>query len=249
MVLSRRTHSTDDSSESSGASSPRQILDDPEEAFYQQSNDSQSSLGASTPVEDTELRPAPLQLPKRAIDRLPHELLISILSKLSSSHDLLNCLKVSKTWAGCCVDLLWHRPLFTSWNRLTTIVASTQSKEPYWPYADLIKRLNLSSLAEQINDGTLVSFKDCKRIERLTLTSCCNLTDHGVVGLVEGNRNLLALDITGLAPITDVSILALARSCPRLQGLNITNCKMVTDESLISLAQGCRYLKRVSWTL
>ena len=153
---------------------------------------------------------------------------------------------MSKAWSNCCVELLWHRPLFTTWEKLVNVVNSIQDTNAHWRYADLIKRLNLSNLSDQINDGTLQPFVNCRRIERLTLTSCSSLTDSGIIGLVRGNRQLLALDITGLHSITDLTVAAVANNCPRLQGLNITNCRKVTDASLVTLAENCKYLKRVS---
>lgn len=187
--------------------------------------------------------------PKNPIDLLPPELLISVFAKLSSPHDLLSCLLVSKTWARNCVDLLWHRPLCNSQENLKTVARSVHDPQAYFPYIDLVRRLNLSNLSDQINNGTLTAFEDCKRIERLTLTSCAQVTDQGIINLVTGNKNLLALDITGLAAITDETIQTLAEQCPRLQGLNITHCRKVTDESLVSLAEHCKYLKRVKYLL
>jgi len=241
--------SVDDSASSSTPSSPGQILDDEPDFSLAHNNDSQSSFGASSSSreEDGEA-PIAYTNPKNPIDRLPPEILIAIFTKLSSQNDILNCLKVSKAWSRCCIDLLWHRPLFTTWDRLLNVVGSIQNPHACWQYADLIKRLNLSNLSEQISDGTLQPFDHCKRIERLTLTSCSSLTDYGVMNLVKGNRSLLALDITGLHSITDQTIQALAQNCPRLQGLNITNCRKVTDSSLVGLANICKYLKRVSWT-
>ena len=176
---------------------------------------------------------------------MPTELLICIFAKLGAASDIYSCLRVSKQWARCCIDLLWHRPLFTSFGRLQMVANALQSPRPMWPYHQLIRRLNLSNLCTEINDGTLQPFEHCKRIERLTLTGCHNLTDRGVLMLVEGNRNLLALDVTGITAITDVTVRALAQHCPRLQGLNVTNCRNIQDESLMPLAKGCRYLKRV----
>jgi F-box and leucine-rich repeat protein GRR1 len=235
----------DDSASSSNASTPEQILDDEPEFSLNHNNDSQSSFGAGSSRESSVGPPTIRIASKNPIDRLPTELLIAIFSKLSQQSDILNCLKVSRSWAKCCVEQLWHRPLFTTWEKLTNVVASIQNPDASWQYADYIKRLNLSNLAEQINDGTLLPFDNCRRIERLTLTSCGNLTDSGITGLVRGNKNLLALDITGLHSITDLTIKTLADNCPRLQGLNITNCRKVTDASLVSLAENCRYLKRV----
>ena len=240
----------DDSASSSTPSSPGHILDDEPDFSLAQNNDSQSSFGASSSREESpEPPPTRVTRAKNPIDRLPNELLIAIMSKLSSQSDILRCMKVSKGWADCSVDLLWHRPLFTTWDRLLNVVSSIQNNDAYWQYAELIKRLNLSNLSDQISDGTLQPFVNCKRIERLTLTSCSSLTDSGIIGLVRGNKSLLALDITGLSAITDLTITTLAQNCPRLQGLNITNCRRVTDASLVALAESCKYLKRVCMIL
>ena len=191
-------------------------------------------------------QPAPSdERPKQPIDTIPPEILIQILAKLSSPQDLLNSLRVSRGWARCCVDLLWHRPLFTSWNRLEVIAKSIQKEDPYWRYQDLIRRLNLSNLSQDVNDGTLQPFTGCNRVERLTLTGCDKLTDHGVTSLIQGNNNLLALDVTHVTALTDMSIDALSENCTRLQGLNITGCRNITDDSLVPLAEACKYLKRV----
>ena len=238
------TPATNESSPSSAPTSPGNVLDDDGDFFLVQKNESESSFGILN-SRDSSAPPRLREREKYPIDWLPSELLISIFSKLSSPQDLYNCLRVSKTWSRCCIDLLWHRPLFTSWERLSNVAESLQKEDAYWPYADLIKRLNLSNLSQDINDGTLQPFTGCKRIERLTLTGCHNLTDRGIIALVEGSRTLLALDVTGISSITDVTIQALSRNCPRLQGLNITHCKNVTDESLVPLAASCKYLKRV----
>ncbi|MCJ1432266.1 SCF ubiquitin ligase complex subunit [Xylographa pallens] len=237
--------SVDDSASSSTPSTPGQILDDEPDFALTHNNDSQSSFGASSSREQSVQPPSVRSRPKYPIEHLPPELLIYIISKLSSPSDILRCLKVSKAWSDCCVELLWHRPLFTTWERLVNVVNSIQDSNAHWRYADLIKRLNLSNLSDQINDGTLQPFVNCRRIERLTLTSCSSLTDSGIIGLVRGNRQLLALDITGLHSITDLTVAALAHNCPRLQGLNITNCRKVTDASLVTLAENCKYLKRL----
>ena len=235
----------DESAASSSPSSPGPLLDDDND-FFDQRNESQSSFGAASSEGSSSIH-LPIRVrPKKPIESIPPEILMSILSKLSSPQDLHNCLLVSKAWGICCVDLLWHRPLLTTWSRLLNIVESIQDENAYYKYKDLIKRLNLSTLSEQINDGTLGPFTGCKRIERLTLTNCSGISDRGIMTLVEGNCNLLALDITGINSITDMTIKMLAQNSRRLQGLNITSCVKVTDESLISLAKSCKYLKRVS---
>ena len=231
---------SEESEISSAPSTPGPLNEDEGDFFLVQKNESplSSREGSQQPIFSRDL-------PKYPIDTIPSEILILILSKLSSPQDLLNSLLVSRGWARCCVDLLWHRPLFTSWGKLTVIAESIQKEDPYWPYQDLIRRLNLSNLSQDINDGTLQPFIGCKRVERLTLTGCEKLTDHGVTSLIQGNKSLLALDVTGVSALTDVSIDALSKNSTRLQGLNITGCRSITDDSLVPLAEGCKYLKRV----
>jgi F-box and leucine-rich repeat protein GRR1 len=232
--------SVEESEVSSSPSTPGPLNEDEGDFFLMQRSESplSSREGSQQPMPIRERQKYP-------IDFVPAEILILILGKLSSPQDLLNCMQVSRGWARCAVDLLWHRPLFTSWERLGIIAASITKTGSYWLYQDMIRRLNLSNLSEEINDGTLAPFIGCKRIERLTLTGCGKLTDHGVKLLVEGNQNLLALDVTGVTALTDSTIESLAQNCPRLQGLNITGCRNITDSSLVPLAESCKYLKRV----
>jgi len=209
-------------------------------------NDSQSSLGVS--MQEMELDAADFEEQCRLspISKLPPELLIAIFSKLSSPADIKTCMLVSRAWARNSVDILWHRPSTGDWRKLLNVISSARKKDSFFPYHELIKRLNLSALGDQISDGTLHPIIGCKRIERLTLTNCTKLTDLSVEALIVGNRSLLALDISGVDFITDRSLFAVAESCCKLQGLNITNCKRVTDASLIAIAEKCRRVKRVS---
>lgn len=241
ILMGRRSASA-----SSSSSSPERAVYDDTDFFSASRNDSQSSIGVPSVREMTTSPSLERQHQLSPISRLPPELLMCVFGKLASSMDLRSCVLVSKTWARNCVDLLWHRPLCNSWENLLSVVASVRNPISYFPYNDLVKRLNLSNLNEQISDGTVQSFIHCKRIERLTLTSCIKLTDYGVVSLIEGSKSLLALDISGLDSVTDHALLAVSRNCPRLQGLNITGCSKVTDESLVAVARACRYLKRVS---
>ena len=245
------TPGTYDSVPSSTSNSPEPILDDYDGDFPIQQAETQSSQSSYSGSTSRGTSRAPSPRPARAlerknpVERLPDELLICIFAKLGAAADLYAALRVCKLWARCSVDLLWHRPLFTSWPRLQSVAAALQAPRPAWPYHQLVRRLNLASLSPDVNDGTLQPFAPCTRIERLTLTGCHGLTDRGLLGLVEGNRGLLALDVTGVAALTDVTVRALAQHCPRLQGLNVTGCRYVTDESLVPLAHACKYLKRV----
>lgn len=230
-------------SESSASSSPERAADDDTDFFAQQ-NDSQSSLGVGTFRESIESNESNLLLPP--IGQLPPEILISIFSKLNSPSDVLHCMLVCRKWAANSVGILWHRPSCNRAENLRSIVTSVGKRDSFFPYSELIRRLNLTSLSLNITDTELSAFSHCKRIERLTLTNCSKLTDHGVSNLVEGNRHLQALDVSELHALTDNTLYTVARNCPRLQGLNITGCVQISDEPLVVISEACKHLKRVS---
>ncbi|KAH8692787.1 putative ubiquitin ligase complex F-box protein GRR1 [Talaromyces proteolyticus] len=229
-------------SESSTSTSPERAADDDTD-FFAQANDSQSSIGVATFREHVVSNDMDVITPP--IGRLPPEILISIFSKLSSPVDMLNCILVCQKWAANCVGILWHRPSCNRFENLRSVVTSVGKQDSYFPYSDLIKRLNLSALTDKVSDGTVLPFTHCKRIERLTLTNCSKLTDKGVSDLVEGNRHLQALDVSELRSLTDHTLFTVAKNCPRLQGLNITSCSKISDESLVVVSESCKHLKRL----
>lgn len=234
----------DEGSQSSSSNSPARA-DYEESDFYAGNNDSQSSIGVPTFQDmavSEELKVSPA-------NRLPAEVLIGIFSKLNSPQDLLNCMCVSKRWARNSVDLLWHRPACTNWRKHSSICKTLSLHNPYFEYREFIKRLNLASLAENVNDGSVLPLSVCKRVERLTLTSCKELTDHGLIRLITGSSHLLALDISSVSQVTEGTMFALALHCRRLQGLNISGCKKISNQSMIRVAESCKYIKRVSMVL
>jgi F-box and leucine-rich repeat protein GRR1 len=232
-----------DSRSTSSTSSPAPV-DNEESDFFPAGNDSQSSLGVPNlqdmQVVDDECLPP--------INRLPNEILISIFAKLSQSSDILHVMLTCKRWARNSVDVLWHRPACTNWNKHASICQTLQLERPYFSYRDFIRRLNLAALADKVNDGSVMPLAVCTRVERLTLTNCKGLTDSGLIALVENSHHLSALDISGDEQITEASIYAIADNCSRLQGLNISNCTRIAPESMVQLAKRCRYIKRVRRT-
>ncbi|KAI1817207.1 RNI-like protein [Poronia punctata] len=232
---------TRDSRSSSSTNSPAPA-DNEESDFFLAANDSQSSLGVVPNLQDMQVADAEC-LP--AVQALPSEVLISIFSRISEPKELLNCMLTCKRWARNVVEILWHRPTCTSWKKLTAICNTLGSPQPFFTYADFIKRLNLAALPGQVNDGSIIPLSVCSRVERLTLTSCSMLTDVGVTPLVKNNHNLMALDLSNDHSITETTIIAIAENCRKLQGLNISGCRQVSNESLIQLAKSCRYIKRL----
>ncbi|PYI17812.1 hypothetical protein BO99DRAFT_423685 [Aspergillus violaceofuscus CBS 115571] len=208
-------------SESSSSTSPDRTADDDTDFFTAQANDSESSVGAANGRDSHAYYDSDRALPP--IGRLPPEILIAIFAKLSSPADMMSCI----------------------WDNMKSISTTVGKPSSFFPYSDLIKRLNLSALSGDVSDGTVMTFAQCNRIERLTLTNCSKLSDNGVSDLVEGNRHLQALDVSDLGHLTDHTLYTVARNCPRLQGLNITNCTKVTDDSLLVVSRNCRQIKRL----
>ncbi|KAF2845874.1 RNI-like protein [Plenodomus tracheiphilus IPT5] len=235
-------------SDSSASTSPERGFDDDKDSIMMQSNDSLSSLAPSvSPDSDDDARRRAIEEQHRVspISRLPAELMIAVFAKLSSPNDLKNCMLVSTVWARNSVGLLWHRPSTNKWSNVKSVIQTIRTTNSFFDYSSLIKRLNLSTLGNEVSDGTLQPLSSCKRVERLTLTNCSKLTDLSLVSMLEDNRSLLALDVTNVDSITDKTMFALAQHAIRLQGLNITNCKKITDESLEAVAKSCRHLKRL----
>jgi len=231
----------EDSRSTSSTSSPAPA-DNEESDFFLGANDSQSSLGVPNlqdmQVTDDECLPP--------INRLPNEILIAIFARLISTSDILHVMLTCKRWARNAVDILWHRPTCSTWPKHHIICQTLGVEKPFFSYRDFIKRLNLASLAENVNDGSVMPLAVCSRVERLTLTGCKNLTDTGLIALIQNNTHLLALDVSLDHQITEASIYAIAENCPRLQGLNVSGCNRISNESMIKLAESCRYIKRVS---
>jgi F-box and leucine-rich repeat protein GRR1 len=251
MTLAQRNRRLSTDSGSSTSTSPERGGDDDNDSIMIHQNDSQSSLSPSISQDLSEAEARSREIEERCrvspVSRLPAELMISIFSKLNSTSDLRSCMLVSKEWARNSVALLWHRPNTGSWSALQTVVRSIRKVDSYFDYESLVKRLNLSTLGQQVSDGTLQPFSGCNRIERLTLTNCSKINDLSLVDMLTGNRSLLALDVTGLESITDASMHAVAENCIRLQGLNVTNCRHISDDALEAVAQRCRHVKRLKF--
>ncbi|TRX93239.1 hypothetical protein FHL15_005818 [Xylaria flabelliformis] len=230
-----------DSRSSSSTNSPAPP-DNEESDFFLANNDSQSSLGVVPNLQDMQVADSEC-LP--TVAALPSEILISIFSRIGDTKELLNCMLTCKRWARNVVEILWHRPSCTTWEKHSSICTTLGLERPYFTYTDFIKRLNLAALADLVNDGSVTPLAVCTRVERLTLTNCRGLTDVGLVPLVRGSQHLLALDISGDDNITEASVVAIAETCRKLQGLNVSGCRQISNESFVQLAESCRFIKRL----
>ncbi|KAF8639941.1 hypothetical protein AX17_001191 [Amanita inopinata Kibby_2008] len=159
---------------------------------------------------------------------LPPEILIHILKHLHSPRDLLNCLRVSRTWCECAVELLWHKPAFPKYETLEKMASLLTMPDKSFNYAHFIRRLNFLSLGNHLRDDIFSIFARCDRLERLTLVNY-----------------LVAVDLSGVVLTTNEAIINLAVSAKRLQGINLAGCAEVSDTGISALALNCPLLRRV----
>ncbi|KAI8374925.1 hypothetical protein EDC96DRAFT_497303 [Choanephora cucurbitarum] len=183
---------------------------------------------------------------------IPSEILLSILSRLDSTHDLLSCAQVCKLWSYFATELLWYKPnleVLKSSNRWTMFFSIIQAKSTLFPYALFVRRINLSPLSLVIEDLHIMALRYCKRLERLTLAGCSKLTDIGLCTLIEDvGAALISIDLSDVDQVTDKTIRHTASHCPQLQGINLSMSKPqhgITDASIQQLAYSCNNLRRV----
>jgi F-box and leucine-rich repeat protein GRR1 len=178
---------------------------------------------------------------------MPPEILIHILRLISSPHDLYSALLVSRTWAECTVELLWHKPSLVKPSSLVKLL-QTLSRDPdrvTFAYPSFIRRLNLVNHAHELTDASFTRIAVCSRLERLTLVGCEQLTDDSLCRVFGSVPNLVALDLTGVSNVSDLAILILAGVAKKLQGINLGGCKQISNESIIALSENCPLLRRI----
>jgi F-box and leucine-rich repeat protein GRR1 len=189
--------------------------------------------------------PGAVQPTTSPITQLPTEILIHVLRHLHSTRDLYNCMLVSRSWCECSVELLWHKPSFTTTSTLVKMMRVIGSEEPAFTYARFIRRLNFLYLGPELTDALFSRVAQCVRLERLTLVNCKSISDEMLARVLPWFPNLVAIDLTGVSETNDKAIIALASSSKRLQGINLGGCKRVTDRGVLALAGNCALLRRV----
>lgn len=195
--------------------------------------------GMTSPTQDS-LGPAAIPA-----SSLPHEILLHILRLLPSA-SLAPALQVCKAWCQCGVELLWHKPSFSSLAPLYKMLQVLSLPDKTFPYPDYIRRLNFQPLAGELTDQVVAKLLPCTNLDRLTLTNCKKLSSPALVALLTKNRRLVALDMTDVTEVDDHVLQALADNCPKLQGLNLSGCTKITDKGMEALALGCTSMRRVS---
>ncbi|PFH51355.1 hypothetical protein AMATHDRAFT_3024 [Amanita thiersii Skay4041] len=176
---------------------------------------------------------------------LPPEILIHILKHLHSPRDLFNCLRVSRTWCECAVELLWHKPSFPKYDTLEKMARLLTKPDQSFNYAHFIRRLNFLSLGNHLKDDVFSIFARCDRLERLTLVNCEYITGESLSRVLPCFTDLVAVDLSGVVRTTNEAVISLAVSARRLQGINLAGCTEVSDSGVMALALNCPLLRRV----
>lgn len=147
------------------------------------------------------------------------------------------------------MDLLWSRPQFQNKGVAQKMIQILALPQTVFPYADYIRRLNLSFLGPDVTDEMLTHFSPCTRLERLLLPGSVHATEGALERILANcSSRLLSLDLSEIPCVTDSLVEHIARECPRLNTLYLGSCPALTDEAIVNVAKGCPLLKRVSLT-
>lgn len=176
------------------------------------------------------------------ISLLPPEILLEILSYLTTQYNLIY---VCKAWYSAHIEHLWFRPNIPNQDILWSFTSVLCQHNLTLDYTLIIKRLNLSGVANILTDDILLKMSHCCSLERFTLTNANRITDQSLVPLLHNNTNLLSIDISGMPFITDLTVESIANNCAFLQGLYATGLEAVHDQSMVALAQNCPNMKRI----
>ncbi|KAF9152972.1 SCF ubiquitin ligase complex subunit [Mortierella sp. AD010] len=125
------------------------------------------------------------------------------------------------------------------------MIKTMASPSTIFPYADYIRRLNLSLLGPDLTDQMLMQFASCSRLERLLLAGSVNVTSAGLNKILSCCSGLFSLDLSEIPAVTDELLYNVAADCPHLHTLYLGSCPTITDESVVKLANNCPQLKRI----
>ncbi|KAF9934832.1 SCF ubiquitin ligase complex subunit [Linnemannia zychae] len=178
---------------------------------------------------------------------IPSEIIVYIFKFLTNPLDLRSAILVCKLWCTCGVDLLWSRPALLSIS-LATKMCDTMTFDrtlTMFPYAQYIRRLNFSFLAQDLTDDILLRFSRCTRLERLLLPGCNKTTEEGLKQILQAGKGLYSLDLSDIPAVTDTVLDSVARFCPKLHTLYLAGCAAMTDDAITQLAASCSSLKRI----
>ncbi|KAF9092751.1 SCF ubiquitin ligase complex subunit [Mortierella sp. AM989] len=181
----------------------------------------------------------------RTYSHLPSELILHIFKFLASAHDLRSALLVCKFWCSCGIDLLWSKPSLLTLSTAEQMIQTMASPNTIFPYADYIRRLNLSLLGPELTDSMLMQFASCSRLERLLLAGSVKITSTGLNKILSSCSGLFSLDLSEIPAVTDELLENVASDCPRLHTLYLGSCPAITDESMVKLANNCPQIKRI----
>lgn len=139
------------------------------------------------------------------INDLPPELMREVLGLLDNMQDKLAFMMVQKRWFVLAFGSVWMRPVILQRETLETISnLLRQSTIPGRPlgvqYAQMIRRLNLSAVANDVNDSNLRSFALCHNLDRLVVAGPTPEQRRELNGFVRGAIQALQEAMSLLPP-------------------------------------------------
>ena len=203
------------------------------------------------------------------IERLPPEVMLSVLSQLDSKTLVFAVPQVCKQWRALCqnirnvhLDFSWGRgvnvpvEVLAGWRQTPFILSagggvSTRVTRRSSAAADAARwRTGLCELfprttsvtmrKTQVEDAHLMALADkCPGITHANFNGCKNLTDAAVLALAAKCPGITHADFRRCGNLTDAAVLALADKCPGFTLVDFSGCENLTDAAVVALADKC----------
>ncbi|KAI8334281.1 hypothetical protein BC941DRAFT_472862 [Chlamydoabsidia padenii] len=186
------------------------------------------------------------------IERLPNEILGTILDNFSSPEHLLQVVLVNKHMYSMAVNQLWRSPMPKNYNTqhiadaAVTILMilrqnTTQPLRPY-PLGQHIRRLEFK-YGDQVNN--IVSILNYAHLVEMLILRSLTITDVGFKHIAQRCPHLKSCHLWNIKRITNMSLMALGQYCLNLRCLRLVRNGLVSNRGMRQLMKDCTRLSRV----
>ncbi|KAL2919237.1 SCF ubiquitin ligase complex subunit [Polyrhizophydium stewartii] len=185
--------------------------------------------------------------------QLPAEVLLHILSFVSSKRDLVSCMATNRQLYHCARKLLWRYPLFGSihyWFRFCRLILSKAESPEAAAIANTVSVLNFSVIPVMgdrnqrsvVTDAVL----GCPRVVLLNFYKCDWIDDVFMAKVASTCSVLRSVNLSYCADISDATVQALATQCPMVETLILRECVCISNKAMEAIAKSGWYLRRLN---
>ncbi|KAJ8326719.1 SCF ubiquitin ligase complex subunit [Batrachochytrium dendrobatidis] len=189
---------------------------------------------------------------KRAYRQLPTEVVMHLITHVSSKRDLLPLMVLNRQFYFCVYKVFWKYPIFNSiqkWLRLLHVLTATASGALH---ASKIANLNFSMIPVMGDRSQRILITNlilaCPNITHLNLYRCEWITDTLLHQIPQSCHILRVVNFSYCRQVSDETVAILAQYCPLIESLILRECGKIGDASLETIAKsGWRYLRQLNF--